>query len=288
MNSKSLAILSGLTSALVFVLMGYFVKIYGEGHTTAEIAAARALFVMAVLLPFTFKSLTKPKTFLNLTLWMRCIFGGVGILILMWLLKVTSLTIARSLYFLIPAFTALLGVFLLNEKLKSLQVLGAIITVLFAMLPTLLPQILSHELTHTLHSKILIIGTLGGLTAALAQISLRKTVTGTINASTIVFMLCFVNLIFCLVYQPNVLSKVLHWEYWPLYLSVGLTGLIAQLTLTWSYIPLSAAVASYLSLSSFIWTLLLDYFMFHKNPTLLECGSVVGVIFGIYLLQRKT
>ena len=86
MNSKEFGIISGLISALVFVLMGLFIKRYGDANTTSEVAAARAVFVMLVLLPFCFSDAVKIKTLKNKTLWMRCIFGAVGIAVLIWLL----------------------------------------------------------------------------------------------------------------------------------------------------------------------------------------------------------
>ncbi|MCC6277060.1 MAG: DMT family transporter [Oligoflexia bacterium] len=264
-------------AAFSFGFMGYLVHALSGKVPSGDASAQRSLFIVVVLLPWVVKDFRNPKEFLHFPLWARAIAGAFGILAHFWTLQHASVATARALTYLNPVFTAVLGTIFLKEWLKIREWAAISLVVLSATVPSLIAP-------ETIPRSVVIVGALGAFLGSVAYTSLRRAASQ-VSATTIVWLLSLLNVLVAWGSPMSSIGGTFTLTEPLLSLGIAIFGLSGQMFLTLSHISLKASVVATLSLSSVVWGMAFDAAFGRELPTTLEFSGVVGIMFGVLLLQ---
>lgn len=281
-----------LSSALLFALMGAFVKLASTGVNSVEIVFFRNLLGLLIIILTLKKFPIKQSGGRLWLLILRGLFGTLALFAVFY--NLSHISLAKTITFVqtAPIFIALFAALFLKERIG----INAWIAVFVGFIGIVL--ITSPE--NFTFSKYDLLGIFSGIFAALAYTSIRELkkyydarvivlsflLSGTIIPGLGLLVGSFYkNLTFDFLFAPFVLPTGVYW----LYLSgVGISALLGQYFVTKAYSYAKAGIISTVGYSNIVFAALFGYFL---GDEALEGTTVLGiaiiVICGVVATREK-
>ncbi len=268
MKTKYKGILLIVLSALCFALMNMFVRLSGDLPSIQKSFFRNLIaFGVAMAMMVRHKQHFEVEKGNWKYLFLRAIFGTIGILCNFYAVDHLVLADASMLNKMSPFFVILFSFLILREKLTPVQitaVCGAFIGSLLIIKPTFLNMDLLASM----------IGLCGGLCAGLAYTMVRVLGQRGQKGVTVVLFFsgfsCLVTLPYLLfAFEPMSIAQILA------LLGAGLAATGGQFAITAAYYYAPAREISVYDYSQIIFSALLGYVLFHQIP---DGYSVVGYV----------
>ncbi len=273
-DNKPKAILFMLLSALAFTIMQAIIK-----STTVIPVLQKVFFRNLIGLIFTLVIIFKNDLSLfgkkenRKLLFLRGALGVLGITTYFYSIEHLPMADASIISKTNPFFVTLFAWFFLREKLSKAQIPVLIAAFIGAML-VIRPQFSAEAVPA-------MVGLLGAIFAGGAYTVLRL-LKGKENITTIVFYFCFFSTVatFPFVIINFVMPNLTQWI---LLISIGLTAIIGQYSITLAYSFAPAAEVSVFNYSSIIIASVLGFILWSETPDMLSTiGGVLIIIAGIF------
>ncbi len=267
-NKKYLGIVYIIISAFCFALMNMFVKLSGDLPSIQKSFFRNfiAMIFAAILLIKSGQGFKFKKENLGL-LFMRSVFGTLGILCNFYAIDHLVLSDASMLNKMSPFFVIIFSLIFLHEKVNKVQTAAVII----AFLGSLLIIKPSFNLTEFLPA---LLGFLGGVGAGAAYTAVRQLGKKGENGKLVVFFFssfsCAVTLPF-LIFQYHEMT----WLQLIYLLCAGLAASGGQFSITAAYFHAPAKEISVYDYSQIIFAALIGFIVFGDIP---DIYSVIGYI----------
>lgn len=284
MQKKQKGVLLIILSAFCFALMNMFVRLSGDLPSVQKSFFRNfvALIFAGIILLHAHE--TKPK--LSGSAWrylfLRALFGTLGILCNFYAVDRLLLADASILNKMSPFFAILCSYFVLKEKITPAR-LGIVLLAFVGSLFVIKPSFQNTELMPAL------VGLLGGFGAGVAYTMVRKLGTLGVKGPFIVFFFsgfsCLVTLPYLLFnYHPMTATQIIY------LLLAGLAATGGQFTITAAYIYAPAREISVYDYSQIIFASVLGFFVFSQVPdgwSVLGYVLIVGAAVGMFFYNRK-
>lgn len=275
----SKGVLYMLIATFVFTLMKVFVKLVP--HIPAiEIILFRSIISFGISLFFLKRQKVVVWGNNRKILLGRGLAGAIALMIYFSLLQQIPLATASTLIYLSPIFTTVIGIFLVNEKIKPIQFaffglsfLGILVIQGFD------PRI---DFIH------LIMGIMAAFFMGLAYNFIRRLKTSE-HPLVIIFYFPLVMLPISSIWSSLVWVQPIGYD-WLVLIAVGICTQIAQFFMTKSYQHEELNKVSILSYISIVYSLVFGYFLFDESYDWVVYGGMVLVLFGVIcnvLLNKK-
>lgn len=257
-----------ILSAFCFAVMNACVKLAGDLPTfqKAFFRNAIALIIAASVLIANKKSFVPKKKNLS-DLFLRALFGSIGLVCNFYAIDKLVLADASILNKMSPFFAIVFSFIILKEKLVLKQlfiVIGAFIGALFV----IKPSFQNAELVPSL------VGLLGGITAGCAYSMVRRLGTKGEDKSYIVFFFSAFSTIvifplFIIYYQPMTIKQFI------ILIFAGIAAAGGQYFITFAYFFAAARDISVYDYSQIIFATLLGFILFDQIP---DIWSILGYV----------
>lgn len=285
MTNRQKGVTCVLLEALGFSIMSTAIKLTGERIPVFEKALFRNLVAMifAFIVMKTGHESFRPKKG-NLTgLFMRSIFGTLGIFCNFYACSVLLLANANMLNKLAPFFSIIFSIFLLREKPQKVQILGVIIA-FTGMLCIVQPgEFASGDFVPS------VIGALGGASAGFAYTWVRKLGLHGENGTLIVFFFSVFSTFACLPLAIMNYVQPTATELCFLVLT-GLGAMMGQIFVTKAYYYAPAREISVYDYTQVIFAGFFGWILFGEVPDALSVLGyvlIIGAGVGMYLYNRR-
>lgn len=267
MNDHVKGILFILLAALGFAFMSFFVKLAGNVPTMQK-----AFFRNIVAVLIASVSLVRYKGSLHvdkrdyLPLFLRSLFGTIGLIFNFWAISRLALPDANILNKMSPFFAVLMSIFILGERPNSMDILTVIVAFVGAMFVV--------KPTTGLASLPAIVGLIGGMCAGTAYTFVRKLGKHNVPGPLIVFVFSAFSSIVCLIpmlmdYQPMTFIQLL------CLILAGCSAALGQFSVTAAYTFAPAKEISVFDYSQVIYAAILGFLVFHEWP---DRMSLIGYV----------
>ena len=267
MNDHVKGILFILLAALGFAFMSFFVKLAGNVPTMQK-----AFFRNIVAVLIASVSLVRYKGSLHvdkrdyLPLFLRSLFGTIGLIFNFWAISRLALPDANILNKMSPFFAVLMSIFILGERPNSMDILTVIVAFIGAMFVV--------KPTAGLASLPAIVGLIGGMCAGTAYTFVRKLGKHNVPGPLIVFVFSAFSSIVCLIpmlmdYQPMTFIQLL------CLILAGCSAALGQFSVTAAYTFAPAKEISVFDYSQVIYAAILGFLVFHEWP---DRMSLIGYV----------
>ncbi|MGN8809092.1 DMT family transporter [Absicoccus porci] len=267
MNDHVKGILFILLAALGFAFMSFFVKLAGNVPTMQK-----AFFRNIVAVLIASVSLVRYKGSLHvdkrdyLPLFLRSLFGTIGLIFNFWAISRLALPDANILNKMSPFFAVLMSIFILGERPNSMDILTVIVAFVGAMFVV--------KPTAGLASLPAIVGLIGGMCAGTAYTFVRKLGKNNVPGPLIVFVFSAFSSIVCLIpmlmdYQPMTFIQLL------CLILAGCSAALGQFSVTAAYTFAPAKEISVFDYSQVIYAAILGFLVFHEWP---DRMSLIGYV----------
>ncbi len=267
MNDHVKGILFILLAALGFAFMSFFVKMAGDVPTMQK-----AFFRNIVAVLIASVSLVRYKGSLHvdkrdyLPLFLRSLFGTIGLIFNFWAISRLALPDANILNKMSPFFAVLMSIFILGERPNSMDILTVIVAFVGAMFVV--------KPTAGLASLPAIVGLIGGMCAGTAYTFVRKLGKHNVPGPLIVFVFSAFSSIVCLIpmlmdYQPMTFIQLL------CLILAGCSAALGQFSVTAAYTFAPAKEISVFDYSQVIYAAILGFLVFHEWP---DRMSLIGYV----------
>lgn len=267
MNDHVKGILFILLAALGFAFMSFFVKMAGDVPTMQK-----AFFRNIVAVLIASVSLVRYKGSLHvdkrdyLPLFLRSLFGTIGLIFNFWAISRLALPDANILNKMSPFFAVIMSIFILGEKPNRMDILTVIVAFVGAMFVV--------KPTAGLASLPAIVGLIGGMCAGTAYTFVRKLGKHNVPGPLIVFVFSAFSSIVCLIpmlmdYQPMTFIQLL------CLILAGCSAALGQFSVTAAYTFAPAKEISVFDYSQVIYAAILGFLVFHEWP---DRMSLIGYV----------
>lgn len=267
MNDHVKGFLFILLAALGFAFMSFFVKLAGNVPTMQK-----AFFRNIVAVLIASVSLARYKGSLHvdkrdyLPLFLRSLFGTIGLIFNFWAISRLALPDANILNKMSPFFAVLMSIFILGERPNSMDILTVIVAFVGAMFVV--------KPTAGLASLPAIVGLIGGMCAGTAYTFVRKLGKHNVPGPLIVFVFSAFSSIVCLIpmlmdYQPMTFIQLL------CLILAGCSAALGQFSVTAAYTFAPAKEISVFDYSQVIYAAILGFLVFHEWP---DRMSLIGYV----------
>ena len=267
MNDHVKGILFILLAALGFAFMSFFVKLAGNVPTMQK-----AFFRNIVAVLIASVSLVRYKGSLHvdkrdyLPLFLRSLFGTIGLICNFWAISRLALPDANILNKMSPFFAVIMSIFILGEKPNRMDILTVIVAFVGAMFVV--------KPTAGLASLPAIVGLIGGMCAGTAYTFVRKLGKHNVPGPLIVFVFSAFSSIVCLIpmlmdYQPMTFIQLL------CLILAGCSAALGQFSVTAAYTFAPAKEISVFDYSQVIYAAILGFLVFHEWP---DRMSLIGYV----------
>jgi len=267
-------------SAFFFCLMTIFVKLAGNELQTIQIVFFRGVFTLLT----TYYLIKKYKASIwgnyRGVLFLRGITGSIALFFVYESLQRISIPEATVIQYLYPIFTAIFGLFLLNEKLSR----NIIVAIFFGLAGVYtifeFPFILSNK---SIFIEDLSIALIGACLTGAAYVLVRKASKLGESPYTIMFYFPLFSVLISLpfMFSTWTMPSILCWVY---IFFVGVFTQLGQLFLTFGYKILPAGKAASTSYVQVPFSIIAGIILFNDSLTLhFVIGSVV-IFFSIFLI----
>lgn len=266
--------------------MSFIVHGYSAPYSGSQLLFVRAIFGLLILSPFVYRELPLLFSGKAKFIWMRAVSGGISAVCFFYTLQNTSTANANLLMGSTPVFVSLFSWWLFKEKVSRREIWG----ISFVVLGDILLHIPSEGGISFLVGAI---GLLGALLASIAFLTLRQAAQ-TYSPNLIIFSFCFVSALaswlmsFSASALPAFAWQAIHgWSTYGIFAAVALSGLLAQLLMTWAFVFERGPIVTTIGRTSLIWGGLFDALFLQFRPHLIEWICYAVVIIGIILLQNR-
>ena len=267
MNDHVKGILFILLAALGFAVMSFFVKMAGDVPTMQK-----AFFRNIVAVLIASVSLVRYKGSFHvdkrdyLPLFLRSLFGTIGLIFNFWAISRLALPDANILNKMSPFFAVIMSIFILGEKPNRMDILTVIVAFVGAMFVV--------KPTAGLASLPAIVGLIGGMCAGTAYTFVRKLGKHNVPGPLIVFVFSAFSSIVCLIpmlmdYQPMTFIQLL------CLILAGCSAALGQFSVTAAYTYAPAKEISVFDYSQVIYAAILGFLVFHEWP---DRMSLIGYV----------
>lgn len=268
-----------LLASFIFILMKVFVK-YLPHIPAIEIILFRAIISLGISFYFLKRQRVSVWGKNKPVLIARGVTGATALILYFGLLQEIPLATASTLNYLAPIFTAVIGIFLVGEKVKSVQ------WIFFAL--SFAGILVIQGFDTRISGMHLFIGISASVFMGLAYNFIRKLKTDE-HPLVIIFYFPLVVLPVAAVWSSFVWVQPQGWD-WVFLILVGVSTQVAQFFMTKAYQKEELSKVSILSYISIIYSLLFGYFLFDENFNFITyCGMVlvlVGVILNVLWKTR--
>ncbi len=261
-----------LLASFTFTIMKVCVK-YVPHIPAIEIIFFRSVISMVISLYFLLKQRVNIWGNNKPILIGRGVSGAIALIIYFSLLQQIPLATASTLQYLAPIFTAVLGIFIVGEKVKPIQWLFFAVSFFgILVIQGFDPRI---SLVH------LVMGISASLFMGLAYNFIRKLKTSE-HPLVIIFYFPLIILPISAVWSSFVWVTPVGYD-WIILIAIGLITQIAQFLMTKSYQKEELSKVSILSYISIIYSLLFGYFLFDETYNLVTYLGMTLVLGGVIL-----
>ena len=267
-------------SAFFFCLMTIFVKLAGNELQTIQIVFFRGVFTLLT----TYYLIKKYKASIwgnyRGVLFLRGITGSIALFFVYESLQRISIPEATVIQYLYPIFTAVFGLFLLNEKLSRNIIVAIFLGLVGVYTIFEFPFILSNE---SILIEDLSIALIGACLTGAAYVLVRKASKLGESPYTIMFYFPLFSVLISLpfMFSTWTMPSTLCWIY---IFFVGVFTQLGQLFLTFGYKILPAGKAASTSYVQVPFSIIAGMILFNDSLTLhFVIGSVV-IFFSIFLI----
>lgn len=283
MKAKNKAILYVLFSALGFAFMNLFVKMAGDLPFLQKCFFRNfvAIFFASGIVIKQKISLKQPKDAMK-HIWLRSIFGGLGMLCNFYAIDRLVIADASMLNKLSPFFAILFSIFLIKEKPKLYQLLCVVVAFIGALF------ILKPGMDGLL-SFPAFMGMLGGAGAGFAYTNVRlATAKGADKPFIVLFFSTFTSLL-CL---PGMIIsfKVMTGFQWFCMIMTGACATVGQMGITTAYSLAKASEISVYDYTMIIFAAILGSIFLHEIPdgySFVGYGIIIGAGIVMFLLNNR-
>jgi len=268
MNKKYKGIICILISAFCFSLMNAFVRLSGDLPSIQK-----AFFRNSVSLIFALVMLMKSHTRVQWgkkntwPLFIRCLFGTIGILCNFYAVDHLVLADASMLNKMSPFFAIIFSFIILGEKINIVQISGVLIAFVGSLF-IIKPTFSNMELIPSLA------GLAGGLGAGIAYTMVRKLGQNGVKSPVIVF--CF-SAFSCLTTLPYLILHYhpMSWSQFGYLMLAGLAATGGQFGITTAYCYAPAKEISVYDYSQVVFAAIIGFILFGQMP---DCYSIIGYV----------
>ena len=261
-----------LLASFTFTLMKVSIKLVPH-IPVIEIILFRSVISMGISVFFLVKQKVNVWGNNKLILSFRGIAGAIALIVYFSLLQQIPLATASTLQYLSPIFTAVLGIFLVGERVKNIQWLFFLVS--FA--GVLVIQGFDPRISG-IH---LVMGITASFFMGLAYNFIRKLKTSE-HPLVIIFYFPLIILPVSAVWSVFVWVQPTGWD-WLVLIMVGLFTQIAQFFMTKAYQQEELSKVSILIYVGIIYSLLFGYFLFDETFNMITYGGMVLVLLGVIL-----
>ncbi len=271
MNNKNKGIFFLITSSFFFAVSHMLIKLTGE-IPTVEKALVRNIIATLISFIVLYKAKEKgvgishflPQRKTSKVLWIRVIFGTMGMLFTYYTVDHLNLADASMLGKMAPFFMVILSYIFLKEKINSYQI-GAIVVAFFGAMFVIKPTFSVEILPY-------IIGLLGSFFAAGAYTCVRYISVNGERSSIIIFYFSFFALVFFSFLSlfnfvmPTIIELIVM-------TLAGVCVTVAQYALTKAYSYAPSKEISVYDYTQIVFTAILGYITFGEIP---DGYSIIG------------
>ena len=259
-------------------LMSACVRVASQEIPQSEIVFFRSFIALLLLLPLVIKRRLSFRTQKLGTHLVRSIFGFATMYLYFYALAQLQLADAMVLVYTYPLFVSLLAFMILGEQLNRNRKVSIIIGFLGVCC-------LFHP-SSAIASVAGLIGLLAGLSAGVAQISIKK-LSITESGLLIVVLFSIFSSIFSFV--PMLFEFVMpDTRTWLILIAIGGLGNLTQLSLTRAYQLAPASQVAPIGYASLVFAGLLGFLFWSERPDLwMLVGTVFVVIAGILVAREQ-
>lgn len=272
----NLGVLIGLLSAFCFAGLNVLVKI--ASIPSAEMMFARGFVGVVLLTPFVVSEVRSLFHRHSIFVWIRFIAGALAVLALFYNIQINGAGLATAVANLTSLFVILFSIIFLRERLIFSEWIGIILVFLATFM-------LHSPLGLMINFQGSVIGLLGAFSGAIAIISLKK-IANQYSAYLLVWGFCFfcgIISLFC----PGPSWFCRSWlDVLALFLA-GILGAAGQIFLTVSYRELPASLASAVTLSAILWSVILESLYFRELLSFPSSLSYLLMAIGLQILNTK-
>jgi drug/metabolite transporter (DMT)-like permease len=267
---QTFGVIAGILSAASIGFASFLIYLEASELSAAEILTARSIFGLSVTLPLVWNSLLDLLRRDRMAVWIRAVAGAVSQLAFAWNLQHTSVGLANMLFnfslFLTLAIGSLVG-----------EVIFSVRTFIELGLIAAGTWLYWYAVQSPLSGGVIVVGMVGATAAAVAYTALKK-------ASRVADP-WLINWAVCLASIPvSLLGNYGEWVVpsWRallvmLLISIGI--LVGQYLLIVSFSRLSLALATALTPSSIVWSVIADSLVSGRGPAIQSiAGSAVYAI----------
>lgn len=277
-----------LISTLIASFMGAIAKILTQSFPAVEVVFFRSFFGLVFILFSFFAIPVKQIGGKPLMLFVRAFFGLLAMSLFFYNVATISLAEAVIYSLLAPLFIVIFAYIFLKEKLTKLLIL-AVLLGFIGMLCVMQPENFVFEKSH-------IFGFLNAICAAIAFTSIKELKKYYDTRIIVLYFMVFATIATALVMFASeyyTLDSSLRFvtpkiEDWLLIIGLGVTSALAQIYMTKSYGATDASIASVVSYSVIIFSMILGLFLGDPIPNLLTIFGIILIIFsGVIVAIRK-
>jgi drug/metabolite transporter (DMT)-like permease len=263
-----------LLAGFAFAVMNVFVKLI-PGIPALEIAFFRAA-ISLVMISAAIKRSKVPFWGNNKpVLWLRGIFGSIGLIFFFYTIKQMPLASATVIHYSSPVFTSLIAMFVLGERLKWFQVVFFVVSISGIMI--------IYGLDHRVDSIGLLMGLAAAIGSGAAYNCIRKL---QLTENPHVIMLYFPLVVLPVSGLVLILQGGWIWPSgieWFYLLMIGLLTQIAQFGITVAYQHEKATRIAPISYAGLIYALLFGFVFFGEVFNIEILMGMLLVVLGVIL-----
>ncbi|WP_217699625.1 DMT family transporter [Sphingobacterium nematocida] len=261
-----------LLAGFFFAIMNVCVK-YVSHLPTLEVVFFRSVFSLGVTYYLLRKNNIPPLGKNKGTLTLRGIAGCLGLIGSFYTLQHIPLASAVTINYLSPFFTAILGIFIVKQKVRAIQFLYFAISITGV--------ILLKGFDFRISTLDLVIGLSAAFFAGVAYNMIAKTKNDE-HPLVIIFYFPLLTIpfagIYCLYHWVNPLG--LDWIY---LLFIGIFTQLAQYYMTLSYQTANLAKVASLNYLGVIYALGFGYFIFDESFNTMSFIAILVILIGVFL-----
>lgn len=289
-GKKLKGILAVLTSALLFYLATFFVKLGGAKTTADSILFLAARFWLGYWMLLLWYRLVKKVRITDLKvvnrkwLWYRAFWNTVAVVFFYLAVVFGSVTNANILNMTYPVFVALFSIYLLREKTGFFSWTGILLSVAGAVLVSVNPK--EEFLIFSARGDLLAL--MSAITAGIAIVALKiiRHTDSTDSALFYNFRLGFWVSIVPVIYFLYASTTFSSFTALGFAILSGLSGVFGQAALTYGFRFVSAVEGSILSSTRLIFAVMIGYVFLQKEVTMYNLSGAFLIMAANFILAR--
>ena len=276
MNLKGFSFAS--LSALCFTIMSLIVHDLKGLFSPYELVQFRTIWLVLLLLPFSFRAFMKSFERVSVPVWSRALFGGIGLILNYSALQLLPVSTASLLIAGLTTIFVCLGESFFRQQSLSAKYRGLSLVCLGLYL-------FYYDATFISDQSLYLYPVAGAFFSALAFLSLKKA-SHVASSNLILFVLSLVTFLIASCFSHD-WQRIGLQIYDREIIAVVILSFLTQYFLILSYRRMPATDATVASQTAIFWCLLIDVLWNDKSLRLSDLASTFLVFFGIYLTAKS-